>query len=80
MSESKHSTWLWPDRTIGKRESRALRDEHNRLINSHAKLLEAIEQSLTAYGALGYMRPKEYAQRRFDEINRVLSAAIEKEA
>lgn len=35
--------WLWPDRTIGKRESRVLREEHNALFNSHAELLAALE-------------------------------------
>ncbi len=37
------TSWLWPDRVIGKRESRDLRDEHNRLVNSHADLLSASE-------------------------------------
>lgn len=27
-------SWLWPDRTIGKRESRLLREEHNKLVNT----------------------------------------------
>jgi hypothetical protein len=27
-------TWLWPDRPIGKRESRQLREEHNKAINA----------------------------------------------
>lgn len=34
------SSWLWPDRVIGKRESRQLREEHNRLVNAHAALVE----------------------------------------
>lgn len=34
--------WHWPDRIIGKRESRQLREEHNALANSHAELLEAL--------------------------------------
>lgn len=36
-------SWLWPDRVIGKRESRTLRDEHNALVNSHADLLEQLK-------------------------------------
>jgi hypothetical protein len=28
-----NTSWLWPDRVIGKRESRLLREEHNALIN-----------------------------------------------
>jgi hypothetical protein len=26
-------TWQWPDHVIGKRESRRLREEHNRVVN-----------------------------------------------
>lgn len=33
--------WLWPDRTIGKRESRALREEHNAAVEEHVKLERA---------------------------------------
>lgn len=36
-------SWLWPDRTIGKAESRALREEHNALVNVAAKLAENAE-------------------------------------
>ena len=32
-------TWLWPDRKISKTESRALREEHNALVNVSADLL-----------------------------------------
>lgn len=35
-----HSSWLWPDRVIGKRESRRLRDEHNALVNRVAQLVK----------------------------------------
>lgn len=35
------SAFHWPDRVIGKRESRRIRDEHNALFNSHAELLAA---------------------------------------
>ena len=35
--------WHWPDHTIGKRESRRLREEHNQLVNSHAELLTALQ-------------------------------------
>ena len=40
-SPTPHS-WLWPDRTIGKRESRILREEHNEAINQRAELLQAL--------------------------------------
>ena len=36
-------TWLWPDRTIRKPESRVLREEHNALVNLTAALLAALE-------------------------------------
>lgn len=39
---NKATSWLWPDRTIGKRESRDLREEHNALVNSHAELVDLI--------------------------------------
>lgn len=29
----KFKAWLWPDRTIGKKESRRLREEYNQLYN-----------------------------------------------
>lgn len=34
------NSWLWPDRTISKRESRQLREEHNALVNEYAELLK----------------------------------------
>lgn len=39
-------SWLWPDRTIGKRESAALRNEHNALVNDLADAVEALERAL----------------------------------
>ncbi len=39
---SKPTTWLWPDRVIGKRESRELRETHNDLVNKHAAAMEAL--------------------------------------
>ena len=36
------SSWLWPNRAIGKRESEKLRKEHNLLVSNHARLLEAL--------------------------------------
>jgi hypothetical protein len=38
--------WLWPDHNIGKKESRRLREEHNRAVNSHADLLWACKMSI----------------------------------
>lgn len=34
-------SWLWPDRAIGKRESRQIREEHNIVVTSHGELYEA---------------------------------------
>lgn len=42
-------TWLWPDRAIGKRESRALREEHNATINVAAELLNACENVIELF-------------------------------
>ena len=42
------SSWLWPDRTIGKRESRQLREEHNRVVNENAELLTALKDLTTS--------------------------------
>ena len=36
-------SWLWPDHNIGKRESRGLREDHNRLVNVASELLETCE-------------------------------------
>lgn len=40
--------WLWPDKVIGMSGSRQLRDEHNRIVNSHTDLLAASTQALAA--------------------------------
>ncbi len=40
--------WLWPDRTIGKFESGALRDEYNAVVNSRQELADALEELLNA--------------------------------
>ena len=37
------NSWLWPDKVIGKRESRLLRNEHNEAVNLNAELVEALE-------------------------------------
>ena len=43
---SNTGTWLWPNRTIGKRESGELRDEHNALVNRHAEVLVALRRMI----------------------------------
>lgn len=63
------SSWLWPDRVIGKRESRRLREEHNRLNNSHAKLLEA------ARYAVGPLQSKRFDTAAYDpHVTKLLEA------
>lgn len=36
------SAWLWPDHLIGKRESRRLREEHNKVVNAAVALRDAL--------------------------------------
>ena len=48
---SEVKSWLWPDRTIGKMESRILRDEHNAAVNEVTALrarCERLEAALTS--------------------------------
>lgn len=42
MSADDFRFWHWPDRIIRLRESRRLREEHNRLMNDHARLTSAL--------------------------------------
>ncbi len=48
--------WLWPDHVISKRESRALREQHNALVNSHAgntaKLISVIKRARDELAAI----------------------------
>lgn len=46
MSTPIAESLLWPDHNIGKRESRKLREEHNRVVNSHWELLNALKLCL----------------------------------
>jgi hypothetical protein len=38
-----HTAFHWPDHTIGKRESRAIRESHNALYNDYHRLVAALE-------------------------------------
>lgn len=38
---SENAFWHWPDRAIGKRESRRLREEHNKAMNELSALKES---------------------------------------
>lgn len=50
--------WLWPDRAIGKREARRLREEQNALFNSHCELLEAVKLALPMMEAIHEVPPR----------------------
>lgn len=52
MNADTFPSWQWPDHNIGKRESRRLREEHNRATNAHAELLEASHLLLGVIGSL----------------------------
>ena len=39
--------WLWPDREIGKRLSRVLREEHNAVVNVAAELRDVLELAVS---------------------------------
>lgn len=39
--------WLWPDHDIGKREGRALREEHNAAVEEHRSALALLSRLLT---------------------------------
>jgi hypothetical protein len=43
-TESRTRSWLWPDHLIRKSESGILREEHNRLVNVNADLVEALRE------------------------------------
>lgn len=77
MAET-HTTWLWPDRNIGKRESRQLREEYNSVYNQRAELLEALRECVTDPGAVAFQDDHEAAYRRLRAINELARAAIAK--
>lgn len=64
------SSWLWPDRVIGKRESRRLREEHNRVVNNHAELLQACQLLLDAYAPNA-----DYSPSHFQDLHSSVRAA-----
>ena len=45
---TKFTAFHWPDHVIGKRESRRIREDHNALYNSHAEILNALDNLLDA--------------------------------
>ena len=44
-------SWLWPDKRIGKRESRKLREEHNAVVNLNAELVDIASEAITTLEA-----------------------------
>lgn len=71
-----HHAFHWPDHTIGKRESRRIRDEHNALFNSHAELLAALKQMVEMFEAHveGRVGPDDAAA-RWDNARAAITAA-----
>ena len=41
---SEHKAWHWPDHAIGKRESKQLREEHNKLYNAYSALCDQVDK------------------------------------
>lgn len=72
--------WLWPDRTIGKRESRILREEHNEAINQRAELLEALEAIRAGFlnGSIKWTKPRQSDSDPYHPANTLMTAAIAK--
>jgi len=69
----KHTSWLWPDRTIGKRESRTLREEHNATVNSHADLLACLRKCVDEMDSRGdYERQRDGG---YDDEDAAIDAA-----
>lgn len=67
----KAKPWLWPDRAIGKRESRRLREEHNAAVNDVAALLEACRDAVATLA-----NGKNPPSRRMEWASEELRAAI----
>ena len=49
--------WHWPDRRIGKRESRRLREDHNETYNRYHETREALIEMLALWDDLGRSNP-----------------------
>jgi len=47
-----HTAFHWPDHTIGKRESRAIREAHNALYNDFHRLKEINKELVGALGRI----------------------------
>ncbi len=50
--KTKVQSWLWPDRTISKRESRQLREEHNALVNQCSELRDTLADTVKLFDHL----------------------------
>jgi len=81
MNEATKQTakaWLWPDRTIGKRESGTLREEHNATVNAHADLLEACQMALGQLDEWGRGDNEENVYANNAEVRKIVMASIAK--
>ena len=72
-------TWLWPDRTIGKRESGMLRAEHNALVNQCADLLAALIELLDQAGEVYPHFESERGQANIAQARAAISRATGQE-
>ena len=61
--ERKLECWLWPDKIIGKEESKILRQEHNALVNDCCGMLEALKEIHKLWCCPNPKRIKDYAAR-----------------
>ena len=68
-------SWLWPDHTIGKRESRQLREEQNALVNAYNEVLNVLRECITEDGAACW-KSREYAEKRIRYISQIALSAL----
>lgn len=72
MSE-KPMFWLWPDRVIGKRESRRLRDEHNAAMNERAEMYAALKVVALTPGIRTHL--EQYDPKALRQIEKAIAKA-----
>lgn len=64
-----HTSWLWPDHAIRKRESRQLREDHNHVVNEYtdlARMLQRLAEKVRRANAIqhsgGEIAPEDWAE------------------
>lgn len=76
--QERHGPWLWPNRRIGKLESRLLREEHNATVNSHADLLAACEDFLAVFDTCRELQRDGLTVQPYKQAAQTVAAAIAK--